>query len=456
MPIPKNLPFGRSGDDNQENDEETFSDIDVEEQAALDNNDDDTHTDTTHDEFEESAVNVRPVDESENGDTDSHPVHVKKRKEKKKNKQPIEVDVEHKKLKPMSDNKRLRTNDFDARKNLHNRQQRWRTTVIVLIAALVLIGAYQAVFPPKPLSEDKVAQIAKHSVGETNFPEDDGRGFAKDFMKAYLTINSDEVSKRVMNYYYSGSMKGDDSDTESQNRTAASSFSQEVLYGPTVYDVKPLTDKSGKYTIAALVESKESEEGGDSTKPPSDGSGAKWVFFNVNVYYDEAQDSFAIADDSPSVIPKSNVEPPGDIPKQLELGTGEEDDGLKDDVKSLVNEFVKGYSQSSPENYSPIKQYIVSHPKSDLKTGLDDEYTLSDTNDAIDYEVYPEKKDETDKLKVSVTVDWKDAPKNTQDKQETNVTYTSHYVMTLVKSSGDKYLVSDFEPEYYVPDISDE
>lgn len=372
-----------------------------------------------------------------------------KRAKAKPGDQPVEIDPKTKKLLPFGSTKKvLRTGDFEPRKNIRREQTIARYGVLALAALLVFIAGYQAIFPAKPLTEQEVYEISLQATNYTNFPVESGRGFATDFMKAYLTMDPNSPSESVMNYYYTGALEksGGSSSSTSSTRTATGSYNQTILYGPTVYSARGLTDSSGAYTIAALVQPKTvtNDETSETDEAPP-----RWMFFNVNVYFDESTESFAITPESPSVIPETQVKSPDDIPSAAPLGSGEESDEVKDATSSVVNGFIQGYMDSSTSDHSALDQYIVSNPDPALTKGLGGQYALSDSSNAITYEAYPV--EDTNEVKVRVNVIWVASPNGSAD-SESRAQFTSTYVMTLEQQGDGRYLVSKFQPEYYVAD----
>lgn len=376
----------------------------------------------------------------------------KREKKAKTGQQPIEIDPKTKKLLPFGSSKKvLRTGDFEPRKNIRREQTIARYGVLALASLLVLVAGYQAVFPAKPLTEEQVYEISLQATNYTNFPVESGRGYATDFMRAYLTMDPNSPSDSVMSYYYSGSLENSGSSSSSSStRTATGSYNQTILYGPTVYSARGLTDSSGAYTVAALVQPKTvtNDKTSETAEAPP-----RWMFFNVNVYFDESTESFAITPDSPTVIPETSVKSPDDIPKPAPLGSGEESDEVKDATSSVVNGFIQGYMDSSQSDHSALDQYIVSNPDPALTKGLGGQYALSDSSNAITYEAYPV--EESNEVKVRVNVIWVASPDGTAS-SESRAQFTSTYIMTLERQGDGRYLVSKFAPEYYVADPTTE
>lgn len=486
MAIPERLSRKGTGDNQSEesvdpksDDTGTFETVSLDDQLAAEFEEDDEHEDLTEgspsafesdlvggseDEGEsdvEPEVNSDSVEPEDSKKTVEPPTPAAERKagrkgkatqmprHKKPGEQPVEIDPKSKKLLPFGSTKKvLRTNDFEPRKNIRREQTLARYAVLALTALLVLVAGYQAVFPAKPLSNQEVYNIALQATNYTNFPVESGRGYATDFMRAYLTIDPDGPSSQVLDYYYTGTLdsSGSSSSSSKSTRTSTGSYNQRVLYGPTVYSARGLTDSSGAYTIAALIqpETVTNDDSGEATE-----NAPRWMFFNVNVYFDEDSESFSITPESPTVVPAVSVKSPNDIPKPAPLGTGDESDELKNETESTVNGFIQGYMNSSSSDHSALDQYVVSNPDPELTKGLDGEYSLSDSSNAITYEVYPV--EDTNELKVRVNVVWVASPDGSAE-SESRAQFTSTYVMTLDRQGDGRYLVSKFAPEYYVAD----
>lgn len=374
---------------------------------------------------------------------ESRPVADSSRKRSRDNKkdssaQDVFIDEKNLKLEPFGGKRKVRVNDLDGRKNLRKRSQIVQYIVVGLVLLMVGFSIKSAFFPPPALTADEVAAIVAETAGVSDFPVEAGRAFATDFMKAYLTVNGDTLSKDALGYYYNGSLAAADS----PNRSTTPGFKQTVVYGPAVYESKALTPYSARYTVGALVKPESA-----GSEAPADDSTAKWTYFNVNVYYDEVSRNFSITPDSPSLIPAVEVGDPSKIPTAQELGTGVLEQTISDSLKSVVYGFIKGYAVSSPTDHSNLDQYIASDADASLQKGLAKAFTLAGTeNDAILYQAFSTA--DPNIIKVAVSVNWRD-----QLGSGTGISkleYKSNYVMTLQKQTNEKYLVSKFAPQYYV------
>lgn len=453
-PDPEPEPFVNEYDDNED---DTFTSMSIDEQLNLEDAEDlrsarnSQNQDTQNNNYEEEEeyFEPAPLDDYEDDDEDEEEEPTpppkkssKKIKKNRKDKKGQDVFINEKKgtIKPFGGNRKIKEHEYDKRKNMRKNAMIVQWVVIGLIVILIGLGVKNAVFPPDTLSEQETADIAAATVGLTNFPLEEGEGFAKDFMQAYLTINADDVSDKVLGYYYTGSLS--DGDSNNLNKEATMNYKQKILYGPTVYDAYAFNDYSARFTIGSLVKP-EVVEG----KTPS-GVEPKWEFFNVNVYYNSAADTFAITDDSPTIVPASEVGTPADIPERVLLGTGESDQALAGEIESVVFGFLQGYAESSPTNHSSIDQYITNSKDSELIKGLDGEYEFSgELSDSIQIEAFPTvDSEEQTEIKALTTVKWANKIKGIDS--ETRVDYTSTYVITLEKIA-DKWLISKFQPQYY-------
>lgn len=357
--------------------------------------------------------------------------------------------IDHKKgmLKPFGrdSGRKAKVNEFDQRKNLRQRSKIVQVVALAGIAALVLLGIKNALIPPKTLNEEDVAGIVAVASGDTGFPTERGGAFAVDFIKAYLSFSSDPKEKNkyqeMMNFFYSGSTTSAGTNVVRINKP--SNVGQKIVMGPTIYSSTPLSPSSASYVIGAFVE----HDVKDSS-PPEDGSSVKISYFNVNVYYNEENESFAITSDSPSVVAPTNIAVV-ETPEALPIGTGPASDQITNEVKSVVDGFIKAYGESSIKSHEQIDQYIVADPDPSLVSGLNGRYQLRD--ESITQLVYTTA--DPNEFKVETEVVWIDTLSATENNEQ-RVTYNSSYIVTLAKQSNGKYLVSKFAPKYYFANTS--
>lgn len=356
------------------------------------------------------------------------------------------------------------------------------------------LGVKTLIDPPTGMTQNDVLNLLEQTPQYTKFPMEAGQGIATDFMRAYLNVNSDEASNQVRSYFYTGSLEGDPKDIGvgadsgpqvTPNRAGTGTFSQKVLYGPTVYKATPVSKNSASYTVGAFVKSAEVSKGKDGKMTyKSNTSEAKqkenhWIFFNVNVFHDDATNSFSISQDSPSLVPSEDIVSQRNVPNPAPLGEQVSDSSINDSIRSTVNGFVQGYSKSTPEEHSAVDQYIVSNPDPSLTNGLGGQYKIAKSS-GVQYETFTKDTKNNSQLKVRVAVTWvQDASQNSKSsssdssssdsssssddsdattstsKEKSQVTYTSRYVMTLDKTADNRYLVSKFAPELYIPDPDD-
>lgn len=368
----------------------------------------------------------------------------KKRKDKKG--QDVFIDEENGVLKPFGGRK-LKEHEFDRRKNMRKNAVIVQGVVIALLVILVGLGVKNTIFPPDAMTEQQVSEIVAVTSGLTSFPVEEGKGFASNFMQAYLTANADEVSSQILGYYYTGSMKSVESN--SINRNVSNTYKQTILYGPTVYEAQAFNAYSARYTVGALI-----KPSSVNSETPVEGAEARWEFFNVNVYYNSVSDTFTITDDSPSVIPAVEIGEVSKLPTKAPLGTGRSDQELAASIQSVVHGFLQGYAVSTPADHATIDQYIIDSENPNLIRGLGGLYEFAGSvTDSVQFVAYPAVEGSTDEVKALTTVRW--ANKLGGSDSTMRIEYTSTYVMTLEKVGG-KYVVSKFQPQYYESEKAEE
>lgn len=348
------------------------------------------------------------------------------------------IDEHNVKLKPFGSGRRkAKVGEFDKRKNLRAQSKIVQVVALGLMIILVLLGLKNALVPPPSLSPEEVQAIVTQSSGETNFPVKHGEGFAKDFVESYLTVDPlDPVANKALGYFYTGTL---DSSAPASARSVSSDFKQRIVRGPTVYESRDLTDYSANYVIGSLV----IPETVDSSAPP-DGSSARWIFLNVNVYWDEETNSFTVTPNSPTVTTPIEVGDTSDLPREADIGSDRTNTSLTEDVRSVVLGYVRGYAISNSDNHVELDQYVIPDAPPELFQGLNKRYVLpEDVAGNVTLTAFPGATDND--IRVEVVVVWED-PVDSINKAR----YRSTYVMALERQPNGQYLVSRFNPKYFV------
>jgi len=359
------------------------------------------------------------------------------------------LNEQNTKVKPFggdSSKKKIKEEQFDDRKNIRRKAVAVQAAILVLVTGLVGLGVKNAIFPPDSLSVDEVSAIAMNTVGLTSFPLEGGKGYVKDFMNAFLTVdNSDPEKGKILSYFFNGNQEIDANDV---TRFASARYGQSIISGPTIYEATALSDYSANYTVGAIVKPYTIGENDQRTY-----FDAKIEYFSVNVYYDENTKQYSIPRDSPTIIPEIAFKNPDNLPKPATFGTGETDDAITKQIKPLVTEFMKAYAISSSDDFSAIEQYIKSSSEVQLETGLDGKYDFAngDPSTAIEYVAFAQNPEAPSKeYKVQVKVKWEQIIGDGESKE--SIIYNSQYVMTIEKQSNDKFLVTKFAPFYFMRD----
>lgn len=343
--------------------------------------------------------------------------------------------------------KNLDSREKDNRIDLRRRSRLFGIGLVSAVLLIVGLAIYRVVAPSASLTEEEVANIAYQVSGETGFPLERGEGFAKDFIQAYLTVGDRaDAQKALMSYYTTGTTSNP---TGGHPNISTMGAVQEVVVGPTIYDSLAATPQSANYVVGALVRNSsrdEIERAGVTEDAGNIKYKTEWRFFSVNVYYNEGSDTFAIVQDSPTVVPPPAIHPTTEIPVPSPLGAGKRDQNLESQINSLVVGFLKGYAVSNVNDYSDLEQYIIPNPPASLTNGLNGAYALSE--ESVSYEAYPR---EDGKVTVRVSVVWRDDTSGDREVRS-SIDYKSQYIMTLEPQGEGRYLVGKFQQEFYVPE----
>lgn len=383
-----------------------------------------------------------------------------------------EYDIEKGVLKPFGSSRapkrKASTNHFDPRKNTNRRNFLIRTGTITVLTGVILVGAYNAMFPPEVPTEQQIAAIAKKSTNNTKFPRGRARMFVENYMTSYVRVNADQESAKLLGYYTSGDEKND---TGSTARTSSGAVTQYDVVSVKSDDGVAINDNSASFLVTTYV--KPSVNTGnnalnknDTTSPSSSDKKTeegKWLSFRVSVFWDEKTNGFAIAGD-PTVLPGMNIISSENIPQARSLGQA--DTGITKEVEPVVSGYMKAYAASTPTDTSALQQYVVPGAKSSLLTGFGGKLSFgtntssgsgSGSNSGLTMTAYvPEgaSSDDATTVKVKTTVDWVDTVegKTGDGSSQPRITYKSTYVLTLQKQGNGKWLVSEMLPDVYIPD----
>lgn len=350
------------------------------------------------------------------------------------------IDKKNKKLIPFGgkkSKKKIKSSDFDDRKNVLAKTKIIRTLVLFAIAALFIFGLKNTFLPSHVYTGEQIKELARQGAGQTGFPLERGESFVENFMDLYLTIDrEDKGLLEMLNYYY-GKIGADSLSNNDINMKTGRDVKQKTLIKPKVYEVNPLTPYSTQYKISTYV----SDVNGDN-----DLRNGRWLSFVVNVYYDEKADSLAITKDSPIIIPPYRISESTIVPKRMPLGNGTVNDTIGPAINPTINGFIEAYANSSISSHESILQYIDDKNNIDLYDGFGGSVKLKDTpSNSIDRTIY----DSDDGIyRVDLTVKWVDAKAIGEGKE---IEYVSKYIMRIKPVEGEegKYVVSRFLPYDY-------
>lgn len=331
-----------------------------------------------------------------------------------------------------------------------------RMITVFVVMAILALAVFNVLVPKKQYSVADIQSIAQTASGDTGFPLQEGAGIAQQFIQAY--IQSGSASDQLLSVFYNGmtmaSVTDGDGTTGSQanNITNPSTIEQDIQYGPYVYEEQAVaTDgSSATYKVGTLVYRKNTIDGSIITSSDGKTPLYRWLFYQVDVYYDKDKDMFTVSSDSPTRVTEprmsqGNAAPDADLPGDKE----EKDDLENDSMQNLITQFFSAWGKSDDTALSVIIDKKESKPSVNFNTsdnvGLGGAVELAGDPS---YKIYGPPA--TDKYyRALVTVQWKE----TIDENDA-YTQTSTYVLKLKKSgtgSDDKFYVIDMQPYLYIP-----
>lgn len=351
------------------------------------------------------------------------------------------IDKKNKKLIPFGGKKskrKVKSSDFDDRKNALAKTKIIRFVAMFLTLLLFLFGVKNTFFPSHVYTDDEIRSFAREGAGQTLFPRERGKAFAEDFMKAYLTVDRTRPElTEVLSHYY-----GEDSfgrvGYEKMNMRPGPDVQQEILIGPTVFDLELFTDYSAMYKVSAYVTDVDGNASVDGR------AAGRWVSFAINVYYDENVDGLAITPDSPTIIPAYQIAKQADVPDRAPFGNGEINNEIAPAINPTINGFVQAYANSSIDSHESILQYIDDKNDISLYDGFGGTVELNGTPaEAIQRTIY---NGDDGIYRVILTVNWVDARASDGDNK---VEYQGRYIMRVNPDGAGRYTVSSFVPYTY-------
>mgnify|MGYP000849111928 CR=1 FL=1 len=351
------------------------------------------------------------------------------------------IDKENEKLIPFGgerSKKSIKTSDFDKRKNLLAKTKIVRFIVMLILLVLFIVGLKNTFFPSHVYSDDQIRAFAREGAGQTLFPRERGEAFVESFMESFLTFDRSRPEYGdILSYYY-----GEDSFSkvgyEKTNMVIGADAKQHIIIGPTVYDVKLLTDYSALFKVNAYVSNT------DGSEVDGNSSAGRWLAFSVNVYYDEKGDSLAITPDSPSLIPSYRIGKQESVPERAPFGNGKINTEIGPEINPTINGFVQAYADSSIASHEAILQYISDKDDINLYDGFGGTVELNGSPDtAISRTIY---NGDDGIYRVDLKINWIDKVASGDGHK---VEYTSRYIMRINPEGNGKYTVSSFVPYTY-------
>lgn len=328
---------------------------------------------------------------------------------------------------------------------------------LLTTTTLAVIGAIASPYlQPKPLDKDQQAAYTISKMGITGFNKEAGEDIAVGYVKAYLSIKTDDTSDPQLSWYLNGDSLSNTNTTNAAGniRTYTSNTAQQVIGTPRVVRIIPQTAEYTTYRVTALV--KPSATGTtnnlkEATKTIQT-SELKQITLSVGVAYSNKTGRYYIATPAPTILPSPVMGRNTDL-NQPANPTGEAIQPTAE-TNSVIQGFIKAFTIATPEKHSDLDQYVVDTKKLTLATaGLGGTYTVN-TN-TINYTLTTDDGGKT--LTAKVTFDLTDEVGGTTDttnneNTKQTITYPGTYTIKLTKEGNGKYLVSEFYPWLYTTD----
>lgn len=350
---------------------------------------------------------------------------------------------------------------------LYKESKNWATrgritafAVCGLLAACVASAIIHPYTLPKTLSDAEFAAKARAANGETGFNKAAGEEIAVNYVKAYLSLKTDETAEKQLAFYLTGDSLSSASDNNgaSNIRSSTANSAQQVIGTPQVTRVAVHKNSAlATYRVVALVKPSATGTGTtvkDAAKNNNQNAELKQISMSVTVAYNEKTSKYYVATPHPAIVPSLSMGKAQELVKSKTI-PGERVQPSAD-LDSVIQGYFKAYVAATPEKPGDLSQYVVDIKKSSVATiGFGGQYTVN-TN-SITYEAYRQSNGDiiakvnlelVDELGGSTDTDTKESAKQ-------SITYPVTYKVTLSQQPNKKFLVSNMEPDIYDTDSSD-
>jgi hypothetical protein len=356
---------------------------------------------------------------------------------------------------PLSGSEKNRKNTPQRRKDLATRG-RVLAFGLVSVGALSFLGhSFYYLAQPEQVTDEHITAVSQRANGNTGFNKENGEDIAVGYVKAYLSIKTDENADKLLAWYLSGDKM---SSTETSNtsvnniRTATANVAEQVIGVPRVIRITPHANPAlMTYRVTALVKPSATGTNNsikDASKSANQVSELKQITMSVTVAFDSKTGRYYIATPNPSILPSPVMGKSSALIPSQQVQGGKIQNSAETDA--VIQGFVKAYVAASPEKHGDLDQYVVEPNKITLATaGFGGEFTVN-TN-SISYQLY-QQDDKSIIARTTLTLvdelgGTTDVESNESTKQ--SISYTVTYNIKLVQQGNGKYLVSDLSPDIY-------
>jgi hypothetical protein len=389
---------------------------------------------------------IAPEPEAQAMDTDPVPTDVSD-SEKKSN----FIDRKNKKLLPFGGIKskaskkakqgkgKNKSARFDSRPDKRVQARIIQSVALLIITVIAAVGFYNALHPAKGISRTQVDSLLEANITPTyGYPTQRAEAFATNFLNSYLVfsgnrIQGNTVSSNNLGYYYTGTLGADNGSQSNLTLPANAEVKQTIITPAQIFSSDIINSSSAQFSVGAEVMNK--KDGGKS-----------WVYYNIGVYYNASNKLVYLTPNSPTPIPSLGVGDATSVPTPVSLASGQTSPQLDSSVQSVVNGFMRQWTQTSSISNTAIQPFITSNPDNSVYNGLGGMYSIAIDNiggNGIVIVAAPITATNSSIVIANVTVNLNRGSGNSA------VQYKGSYSLVLEKQSNGKYLVDKIIPTYY-------
>lgn len=442
----KTLPLLFVSEEGTESSEEALEEIDPigTSREGLPELDDETIVPLSYDDiYEEEEFEA----ESDQVETAELPKLERKKKEytspfaSRKAKESEKIDKKNKKIIPTGSQTKIRTekvkvktSDFDERKNLNVKWLIARGIFIAVALVVLFLGIKNTYFPKQIYTPEEIHNLVVNSMGMTGFNLEIGKHLVEGFTDTLLSDKPDR--EELLREFYLTDQTGSQSIPFYYKSNDSTNT---ILIGPTVVQAKTYDENQGDFVVTSFVETREiNKVDPEQTVGKID---RKWITLHINVFYDTVEQNYSIIPETVALKAPIALMSASDISVAEKPGVGDADKDLADRLAPTINGFIREWGKATENSHESLLQYIPKEADPSLYRGFGGQFWLDgEPASAISKEAYHT--NDPNEFKVITATRWTDG---------LNV-FVSKDVVTLrvVSDEEGKFVVTKFAPFVYI------